>query len=280
MIASIPSPSSGVIELGPLELHAYGLMIALGVVAAVALASRRLEARGGDPNLVSAIAVWALPAGLVGARLYHVITDWHRFDDGDWADAFKVWEGGLGIWGGIALGTLVGAFVARRRGERIAPLLDVVAPALPVAQAVGRWGNWWNQELFGRPTELPWALEIDPEKRPDGYGRYETFHPTFLYESLWLLLTAAVVLWVERRWPGRLRPGRLFALYVAVYTFGRFWFEGIRIDEASQLWGLRVNEWVSAAVFLVSAAFVVAGIRRDRRPADEDAPAGAVPPGR
>ena len=281
MIASIPSPSRGVIELGPLELHAYGLMIALGVVAAVTIASRRLEARDGDGNLIGSLAVWAVPAGLVGARLYHVVTDWHRFDDGEWVDAFKIWQGGLGIWGGIALGTLVGAFLARRRGHAIAPLLDVVAPALPVAQAIGRWGNWWNQELFGRPTDLPWALEIDPENRPDGYARFDTFHPTFLYESLWLLLTAAAVVWVERRWPDRLRPGRLFALYVAIYTFGRFWFEGIRIDEASELWGLRVNEWVSAVVFLVSTAIVVTGVRRQPdRPAAPVDPAGAAPPAR
>lgn len=250
-------------------------MIALGVVAAVAIASKRLERRGGDPSLISTIAIWAVPGGLVGARLYHVITDWYRFDDGEWLDAFKIWEGGLGIWGGIAGGTLVGAWVARRRGASVLALMDVVAPALPVAQAIGRWGNWFNQELFGRPTDLPWALEIEPSKRPDGFERFDTFHPTFLYESLWCLFTAAVCIWVERRWPGRLKPGRLFAVYVAVYTFGRFWFEGIRIDDASQLFGLRVNEWVSALVCLVAVAFVVTGRRRPApdRPVTADEPA-------
>jgi prolipoprotein diacylglyceryl transferase len=271
VLASIPSPSRGVIPLGPLDLHAYGLMIAMGVVAAVSLASHRLEARGGDPGLISSIAIWAVPGGLIGARLYHVATDWYRFDHGHWLDVFKVWEGGLGIWGGVLGGVLVGAWVARRRDASVPMLMDVVAPALPVAQAIGRWGNWFNQELFGKPTTLPWGLRIDPSHRPAGYERFSTFHPTFLYESLWCLLTAGVCIWVERRWPGRLKPGRLFAVYVAVYTFGRFWWERMRIDDATHVLGLRINEWVSAIVCLGAVAFVVTGLRKPVEVSEVDA---------
>ena len=266
MFAYIPSPSNGVLQLGPLRLHAYGLMIALGVVAAVTIASRRLEARGGDGATISSIALWAVPGGLVGARLYHVATDWWRFDNGHWLDAFKVWEGGLGIWGGVAGGVLTGAWVARRRGLAVAPLLDIVAPAIAVAQAIGRLGNWFNQELFGRPTSVPWAVRIDAAKRPDGYERFATYHPTFLYELLWNLTVAAIVVGVERRWPGRLKPGRLFAVYVAGYTFGRFWIERMRIDTATHVLGLRINEWVAAAVFAAAVVVIVTGRRTPAAP--------------
>ena len=252
-------------------------MIALGVVAAVTLASRRLEARGGDGGAIAAIATWAVPAGLVGARLYHVATDWWRFDDGEWLDAFKIWEGGLGIWGGVAGGVAAGAWAARRRGLAVPPLLDVVAPALPVAQAIGRVGNWFNQELFGGPTTLPWAVRIDPSERPDGYEGFATYHPTFLYELLWNLTVAVLVVGVERRWPGRLRPGRLFAVYVAGYTFGRFWIERLRIDSATQVFGARVNEWVAAGVFVAAAAIIVTGRRDPSAEVAGDAPAEQQP---
>jgi prolipoprotein diacylglyceryl transferase len=276
VLASLPSPDSGSISIGPLELRAYGLMIALGVILAVWVAGKRFEAKGiGTMDDMQAIALWAVPAGVIGARLYHVVTDWQRFEDSP-LDALKIWEGGLGIWGGVLLGVLVGVWQARKRGIPTLPGLDAVAPAIALAQAVGRWGNWFNQELFGGPTDLPWGLEIDPSRRPEGYEQFATFHPTFLYESLWLVALAAVLLLIDTRRP--LRPGRLFALYVAGYTFARFFIEGLRIDEANTIAGLRVNEWVSAVVFALSAGFLVVDWWRHRgdpvaEPADEAAPA-------
>ncbi len=255
LLASIPSPDSGAIHIGPLQLRAYGLMIALGVLAAVWLTGRRIEQRGiGKAEDATAIALWAVPAGIIGARIYHVITDPELFY-GQWYKVFYIWEGGLGIWGGIALGVAVGLWVAHRRGLPLLPMLDVVAPALALAQAIGRWGNYWNQELFGGPTSLPWGLEISPQNRPAGYEQYSTFHPTFLYESLWNLALCGFLLWIDKR--HRLRPGRLFVLYVAGYTLARFFVERLRIDTANKILGLRVNEWVSAIIFVIAAGFLV-----------------------
>jgi prolipoprotein diacylglyceryl transferase len=253
MLAFIPSPSDGAIHLGPLQLRAYGLMIALGVLAGVKVASTRWARRGGNADDVVAVATIAVPAGLVGARLYHVITDYQRFE-GRWLHVFAIWEGGLGIWGGVALGGLTGWLVARRRGCDATLMLDMCAPAIPLAQAIGRWGNWFNQELFGRPSKLPWAVKIDVAHRPDKYVAYSTFHPTFLYECLWNLVVVGVVLWAERRL--RFRPGGLFALYVATYTFGRFWTELLRIDDAHHILGLRLNDWTSIVVFVLASAVV------------------------
>jgi prolipoprotein diacylglyceryl transferase len=243
MLASIPSPSSSAIHLGPLQLRAYGLAIAIGVLVAVHLAQRRWSARGGDPADVSRLATWSVIAGLIGARIYHVITDHQRFQ-GRWLHVFAVWEGGLGIPGGLLAGVVTGVVLARRRGLPAGELLDVVAPAIPIAQAIGRLGNWFNQELFGRPTTLPWGLRIDPEHRPVGYEHVATYHPTFLYEALWNLALAALLVLYERRRPGG-RPGRLFAFYVGGYGLGRLWVEALRIDPASHVAGLRVNIWVS-----------------------------------
>ena len=257
--AAIPSPSSGAIHLGKIQLRAYGMMIALGALAAVWLGGRRLEQAGtGRREDMSAIAMWALPAGVVGARIYHVMTDWKSFR-GDWLRAFKIWEGGLGIWGGIALGTFVGLWAARRRGLRSADVLRATTPALPLAQAIGRWGNWWNQELFGRPTTVPWALKIDAAHRPERYADVATFHPTFLYESLWNLALCAALIWIDRKY--KPRAGRLFAMYVAGYTFLRFFLERLRVDPAFKVAGLRVNEWVSVIVFVGAVAFIVLGPR-------------------
>jgi len=261
-LASLPSPSSGSLELGPLRLNAYGLMIALGAIAATWLVGRRLEARSwGTRDDASSIAMWAVPAGVVGARLYHVVTDWERFDD-RLIDTVKIWKGGLGIWGGLLVGTIVGLWVARRRGLGVGRVLTIVAPALPLAQAIGRWGNWFNQELFGRATTLPWGLEIDDKKLPDGFEPGTLFHPTFLYESLGCLVLVGVLLQIDRRIP--LKPGRLFAVYAAGYAVVRFFVEGLRIDPAKAAGGLRLNQWVSLVVFSAAVAFLVTSGSRDK----------------
>jgi prolipoprotein diacylglyceryl transferase len=244
LVASIPSPSSKAIEIGPFSLRAYGLMIALGVLAAVELGRRRFAAKGLDPDGVSAIAIWAVPAGLIGARLYHVITDWKRFR-GDWWETLAIWHGGLGVPGGILLGTLVGVWVCKRKGIPIGLAADALAPAIPLAQAIGRLGNWFNQEVFGRPTDLPWGLEIDVANRPARYVDQPTFHPTFLYEGLWNLGLMALLIWLDRR--NLVRRGRLFAVYILGYGVGRFWVEALRSDEASLILGIRVNLWTSGA---------------------------------
>ena len=263
-LASIPSPSSSALHLGSLQLRAYGLCIALGVVAAVAIARRRWAARGGDPEDISRLATLSVLGGLAGARLYHVATDYHRFQ-GHWLDVVKVWQGGLGIPGGILGGVAVGVVLARRRGLPASRLLDVVAPALPVAQAIRRLGNWFNQELFGRPTRLPWGLRIDVQQRPAGYEQLATFHPTFLYEALWNLALAGLLVVYERRRPNG-RPGRLFALYVGGYGLGRLWVEALRIDAATRLFGLRVNIWVSGLAMAGAALWLVTVGRRQARP--------------
>ncbi|GAB7183761.1 prolipoprotein diacylglyceryl transferase [Kitasatospora sp. Ki12] len=267
-IAYIPSPSRGVLYLGPVPLRAYAFCIILGVVAAVWLGSKRWVARGGAKHTVGDIAVWAVPFGLVGGRLYHVITDGGRlyFAEGKnpW-DAFKIWEGGLGIWGAIALGA-VGAWIgARRRGVPLPAYADAIAPGIALAQAMGRWGNYFNQELYGRETTLPWGLEID-KTLPSGEVVKGVYHPTFLYESLWCVGVALLVIWADRRF--KLGHGRAFALYVAAYTVGRFWTEWLRIDEAHVYFGLRLNDWVSIAVFLGAVAYMV--IVGKKRPGRED----------
>jgi prolipoprotein diacylglyceryl transferase len=255
VLASLPSPPDNSLDIGPLELRAYGLAIAVGVVAAVAIAQRRWRRAGGDPEAISAIAMWAVPAGLVGARAWHVLTDWQKFR-GRWWEAFAVWQGGLGIPGGLIAGVAVGVYVAHRRQLPVARLLDAVAPAIPVAQAIGRLGNWFNQELFGRPTDLPWGLEIDRGRRPDRFADEDTFHPTFLYEALWNLALAALLVWVGRRF--RLRDGQLFVLYAAGYALGRLWVEALRVDPASRLLGLRVNIWTSVVVLAIAVVVLVA----------------------
>jgi prolipoprotein diacylglyceryl transferase len=273
MLGAIPSPSSGSIHIGSLQLRAYGLMIALGVFAAVWLAQRRHTARGGDPEDFTYIAMRAVPAGLIGARAYHVITDWKHFE-GRWEDAVKIWQGGLGIPGGMLAGVIVGLWAAKRRGLTIPYAMDIAAPALPLAQAIGRLGNWFNQELFGRPTTLPWGLRIDADHRPVDYLQYSTFHPTFLYELLWNLALCAFLLWLDRR--KVVRRGRLLAVYVVGYGVGRLWVELLRIDFASRLLGVRVNVWVSLiAIAGGTIALVHGGWRRDTDAAEEVAADGS-----
>jgi prolipoprotein diacylglyceryl transferase len=264
--AAIPSPSEGVWYLGPVPLRAYAFAILAGIVIAVLLTQRRWRERGGDPDQVLEITFWAVPFGIVGGRLYHVITSPEAYfgAGGDPWKAFAIWEGGLGIWGAVALGA-VGAFIGcRRLGVSFPVFADALAPGLLIAQAVGRLGNWFNQELFGGPTTLPWGLQIDDAHLPAGFEPGTLFHPTFLYELLWNLAGAALIIWLDRRW--RLGHGRVFWLYVVVYTTGRLWIELVRIDPANTFLGLRINVWTSIIVGLGAlVAFVVVGRRHPGR---------------
>ncbi|HEY8457987.1 MAG TPA: prolipoprotein diacylglyceryl transferase [Actinopolymorphaceae bacterium] len=259
--ALIPSPSQGVWHLGPVPIRAYALCIIAGVIVAVWLGNRRWIARGGRPGTVADIAVWAVPFGLVGARVYHVVTDYQLyFGPGrEPLRAFAIWEGGLGIWGGIAFGALGAWIGCRRRGIPLPAMADALAPGIVLAQAIGRWGNWFNQELFGRPTSLPWGLQIDPAHRPPGYEQYESFHPTFLYECVWNVGVALLVLWADKRF--RLGHGRAFALYVAGYTAGRTWIEYLRIDPVNHVAGMRLNVWTSLIVFTGAVIYMIVSAR-------------------
>jgi prolipoprotein diacylglyceryl transferase len=265
-------------------------MLLLGIVAATWVTGRRWTGRWAfwrDPrgDLVFRVAMWGVLAGIIGARIYHVITSWSTVDD-EWWQPFAVWEGGLGIWGGIAAGVLVGAWVVHRAGESVYAFMDAVAPGLLAAQAIGRWGNYFNQELFGKPTDLPWAVEISLENRPTEYALSTTFHPTFLYESVWCLLGICFLLLVERLF--RVKPPGLFCLYVLWYCVGRFGMELLRIDEAHEYYGLRLNAWVSIGVFaLALIALIWSQLRRtrDERPAappppPPEGPTMAIPKGR
>ena len=272
-LAAIPSPTQGVWEIGPLPLRAYALCIIAGIVAAVAIGERHWVARGGAPGLVTDIAVWAVPFGIVGGRIYHVLTTPEPYfgEGGDPLRAFAIWEGGLGIWGAIALGA-VGAWIGcRRRGIKLPAFADAIAPGIVLAQAVGRLGNWFNNELYGRATDLPWALTIHRWDAsagraitgPDGAAEVlGTFHPTFLYELLWDVGVALLVIWADRRF--QLSHGRAFALYVAAYCLGRGWIEALRIDTAEHFLGLRLNVFTSIIVGLLAVAYLVAQRGRPR----------------
>ncbi|GAA1437188.1 prolipoprotein diacylglyceryl transferase [Microlunatus lacustris] len=277
MLLSIPSPSSGVWYLGPFPLRAYALCIIAGIVVAMVIANRRWRARGGTAESLETVLVAAIPCGIIGARIYHVITDYELYFGAgrNPVDALKIWNGGLGIWGAVAGGAAGAYVVARRRGIAFPALLDTLAPAVLVAQAIGRLGNWFNQELFGRPTMLPWALEIDPQHRPAGYASDATFHPTFLYELLWNLLVALVLVVLDRRY--RLGHGKVFALYVALYSAGRFFIEALRIDSVNEIAGFRLNNYTSLIAFLVAAVVFVWLVRNrpGREPVVEDRPAPA-----
>jgi prolipoprotein diacylglyceryl transferase len=254
MHAYIPSPSRGVVHLGPLPLRAYAACILLGAVVAVWLGDKRWVARGGKKGFVAEVATTAVPAGLVGARLYHVLTSDQSHYLSHPIDALKIWQGGLGIWGGIAGGALGAWWVLRKHGVPFLAFADALAPCLPVAQAIGRFGNYFNQELFGRPTTLPWGLKIDVAHRPAGYSSFATFHPTFAYEALWDLGVAGLVLWADRRW--QLGRGRAFALYVAAYCVGRGWIEALRIDDAHKLLGIRLNDFTAGLLFLAAVTYL------------------------
>jgi prolipoprotein diacylglyceryl transferase len=288
-LASIPSPSSGVLDLGPLHIHLYGLMLLLAIAACIFIAGRRWVRLGGDWDLVLRVAVWGVAFGIVGARAYHDLTSWNEVPD-TWWGPFAVWQGGLGVWGGILFGVIAGAIVVKRSGQSVTLMMDATAPGLLVAQGIGRLGNWFNQELFGKPTNLPWGLEIDPEHRPPQYALSDTFHPTFLYELIYDVAMAGVLIWIGARF--RIRPPGLFALYVAIYTFGRTFEELLRVDPSHHLFGQRLNFWVSIVVCVCAVAFFIwwqffrregsrPSVRRKPKPRPiPKGPAMAVPRGR
>jgi len=263
----IPSPSLSSFSVGPLTIHFYALCIITGIAAAIWIGRKRYANLGGNPDDVSEVAIWAVPFGIIGGRIYHVITSPSQYfgANGNPIDALRIWEGGLGIWGAISLGA-VGAYLYFRTHKtslNFRQLLDSLAPGVVVAQAIGRIGNYFNQEVFGKPTELPWGLEIDSVNRPNGFESYSTFHPTFLYELLWCLVVAALLI----KLPGVLKlitskQGDVFALYILGYTAGRVWIETLRIDEANLILGLRLNIWVSLVVLITASAYLIASKRR------------------
>lgn len=262
MIASIPSPDVGTLSLGPLNLRLYGLMVALGVIGGAYIAARALQRRGLNPEWAVQVCTVGVPLGLIGARAYHVLTDWKSYQ-GRWVDVVKIWEGGLGIPGGILGAVLGGLIVIRMRRLPLRSMLDAGAVGLPLGQVIGRLGNWFNQELFGRPTDLPWGLEIDQRHRPTGYLGDETFHPTFAYEMVWNLLLCGFVWRLSRR--DTLPRGHLLALYLFGYAAGRLWIEALRVDPASLLAGVRVNIWVMGGVGVLSGLFLLLVTPRRRR---------------
>jgi prolipoprotein diacylglyceryl transferase len=263
LLASIPSPPESGFHLGPLYFHFYGIMYVLAVAAAILVSRWRWRRIGGNPSLPGELALWAFPAGLIGGRIYFLITTPSQMPD-HWWGPFAIWDGGLGIWGGVAAGAAVGIWRARRvmPREDVLRLADCVAPALLVAQAIGRIGNYFNQELFGKPTTLPWALEISPAHRPPGYLHYATFQPSFLYELLFDLALAAFLIWLADRRRVRVRAPGIFALYVAGYSGYRIFEETIRIDYSQYILGMRLNFWIASILTALALAVFVAIQRR------------------
>ena len=264
MLSSIPTPTNSAIGIGPLTVHYYALCIIVGVAVAIWLGNKRYRTFANDSEqsigVVADVAIYAVPAGIIGGRIYHVITSPAQYfgENGKPIDALKIYEGGLGIWGAISLGALVAWFGYRKRAKDLdlpsfRLFLDALAPGILIAQAIGRIGNWFNGELFGRPFSGPWALEIPVSKRPIGYLQYESFHPTFLYEAIWCLLVAALLIWLTPK----LKAGQSFAIYVALYCVGRFAIESLRIDDANEILGLRVNLWTALIVGLIASALAL-----------------------
>jgi prolipoprotein diacylglyceryl transferase len=273
LLAYIPPPPTNGIQVGPLFFHLYGLCIAVGILLAVSLARRRWAEQGRDPAELERAAFWGVVAGFVGGRLAYVSTHTADFE-GRWLHVVAVWEGGLALYGGLTLGILVGVLVAWRQHLPVGKALDAAIPGIPLAQAFGRWGNYFNQELFGTPTKLPWALEVEPRYRPDRYIGSETFHPTFLYESLYNLLVCGLLIWIGRT--RRLRTGSLVLCYAILYATGRFFLELLRTDTTYRLAGLSRNAWVSLAVVLAGAAALVWRERRGRDAEEKDVEATAA----
>jgi len=271
-LAFLPSPTSAQVKLGPFPIRFYALCIIAGIVLAVWLGERRWRQRGGHPNVITDISIWAVPFGLIGGRLYHVITDYELyFSSGrDWVRAFYIWDGGLGIWGAIALGALGAWIGARRRGVLLPPIADAIAPGIVFAQAVGRWGNWFNNELYGDPTNKSWGLtihcmdDVTRQATPcSGVPGTTTvaghFQPTFLYESVWCVIIGVVVIWADRRF--KLGHGRAFAAYVLGYTIGRGWIEHLRSDYAHHIAGLRLNDWTAILVGVAALVYLILSTR-------------------
>ncbi|MDU5231339.1 prolipoprotein diacylglyceryl transferase [Actinomyces sp.] len=259
---SIPSPPQGVWYLGPVPLRAYGIIIACAMVVAVLLTKKRYEERGGNPELVYDVALWAIPFGIVGARLYHVITSPYKYfgPNGQWLEIFRIWEGGIAIMGAVIGGVIGSAIALHRAGQRMGPFADAVAPTLLIAQAMGRFGNWFNQELFGKATTLPWGLEIDDRHLPAGYASGTLFHPTFLYEVIWNLSMAFVIIALDKRF--KFKGGQLIFLYMSLYAIGRFWIENLRIDPAKIILGMRLNAWSALVIIIIGiVGFLIAGKR-------------------
>ncbi|ORM33856.1 prolipoprotein diacylglyceryl transferase [Williamsia sp. 1135] len=281
VLAYIPSPSQGVWNVGPFPLRAYALCIIVGIIVAIFWGNRRWVARGGRDGEVLDVAIWAVPFGLIGGRIYHVMTDWNTyFGDGPKSpiDALKIWDGGLGIWGAVAFGALGAWIGARRAGIKLPPFGDAIAPGILLAQAIGRLGNYFNQELYGDRTDLPWGLEIFERSDSSGFtspglidGKstgvvYAVVQPTFLYELLWNVLVVLALVFIDRRF--RIGHGRLFALYVAGYCLGRFVIETLRTDTATLLWGIRINLFTAAIVFACAAIYVVIAPKGRETPAE------------
>lgn len=269
-LAYIPSPTISQFSIGPVTIHIYALCILMGIVLAVWITTTRWKKLGGNFDQVLDITLVSVPAGIIGARLYHIITTPERFfgPDGDWAEMFRIWNGGLGIWGGVLFGALAAWAWCRHKHYPMALLADAIAPGLLVAQAVGRLGNWFNQELYGAPTTLPWGLKLNMEGTAIGYSEqcYDgatcpsgtLFHPTFLYEMIWNLIGAAIIVYIGSKAMKKLKAGSLFAVYIMWYTLGRTWIESLRIDYAHEFLGVRINVWVSMAVFVLGAvSFIV-----------------------
>lgn len=269
---SIPSPTRAILEIGPLTIHFYALGIILGIIVTIFWGNRRYVARGGKAGVVADVAIIAVPLGIIGGRIYHVITSPAGYfgSNGNFFQIFFIWKGGLGIWGAISLGFAAAWWVYRgkdRAGISFGIFADSIAPGLVMAQAIGRWGNWFNIELFGKPTTLPWALQVPTNYRPTGYSQYETFHPTFLYESLWCV--AIALLLVRLSASKKIFDGGLFAIYVGAYCFGRGFIEYLRIDDAEHILGLRINVWVSVLLFLAAMIFFFNGYQRAKKQSSE-----------
>lgn len=269
-LAYIPSPTISQFSIGPVTIHIYALCILMGIVLAVWITTTRWKKLGGNFDQVLDITLVSVPAGIIGARLYHIITTPERFfgPDGDWAEMFRIWNGGLGIWGGVLFGALAAWAWCRHKHYPMALLADAIAPGLLVGQAVGRLGNWFNQELYGAPTTLPWGLKLNMEGTAIGHSEqcYDgatcpsgtLFHPTFLYEMIWNLIGAAIIVYIGSKAMKKLKAGSLFAVYIMWYTLGRTWIESLRIDYAHEFLGVRINVWVSMAVFVLGAvSFIV-----------------------
>jgi len=272
ILASIPSPSFSVFEIGPLRIHVYGILMGIAVATAWYLSARRYEKFGGSRATGESAGFWAIAIGFIGARLAFVLPRLGNYSD-DWLGVFRIWEGGIALYGGLLFGTAAALFVVHRRRGSLLMFADAAAVGLPAAQAIGRWGNYFNQELFGTPTSLPWGLEIDPENRPAAYPDAETFHPTFLYEMLWNIGLIVLLLWLERRF--KLRRGTSIAVYMIVYSVGRFLLELIRTDSPYRFWSLSRNGWVSVLVFLAGWALLW-WIYHRRLPVEEPAVAAEV----